>query len=171
MRAEKRDISYSDEVYRRYKNNTYVIWCWFTKNRVLLECRCRKRNYLMHRLAWQDPSRWMKDHLTDVNRPVIQLEGYVRWSVKESKTKLDHRETQVRQCQAIEKIFLEPNDELSSLYRKPLGECWNFRCQWQCITKYTQRSVVKPTAILGNENETRLCYWCPRLHETETRKS
>ena len=49
----------------------------------------------------------------------------------------------------------------SSSQWKPLGESWKFRCQQQCLAKYRQRAVVKPTATLGNARQNTLVLLMP----------
>ena len=124
VRAERRIISYSVEVYRRYQNHTYVPGCIVgTTHWRLLECRWRKRIVRcmdrLHKIYSITTKATRRVHLVRVEtykKTIINFSS--RWykaryvetcvwcSEIESKTKMGCRETKDRQCQTIERNIL-----------------------------------------------------------------
>ena len=112
------NISNSDEVHRRYQNNTYVtlMYCW--RNRMMITGTwMEKENCLMHGQTSQDSSYWTKGHLKDIQGPGRDWrenkttsrpdnvwpgmwDAYVWCSEKQSKTKVGYLE--IKACGKLE---------------------------------------------------------------------
>ena len=120
---KKKKISYSNEVHRRYQDNTYITGCivggkcWRLLERGWREIivRCMDR---LHKIHFY----WTKGHLTDIHGPggdSREKQATTRpddvwpdmWNqmsdaAKKKATKMGYRETKARQCQTIERNIL-----------------------------------------------------------------
>ena len=128
VRAERRIISYSTEIYRRYQDYRYILrWNAGEEHQWLFEHWWRSRivRYMgsfhkIHCIEWKT-TRWMYmvQEETDKKTNDLQtrhfvtrdLERYV-WSVQANKnTKVGYRKTDARQSQKIVCIFvIDPDD-------------------------------------------------------------
>ena len=123
VRAERRKISYSVEVHRRYQNNTYVTWRIVEKQiddywnvdgqRELSDAWTGFTSFILLNERPPDGYTWSRGRLARKqttsrpdNVPARFVDAYVWCCEKESKTKMSFRETKTRQCHSIERNTL-----------------------------------------------------------------
>ena len=79
VHAERRIISSSTEVHRRYQNTMYVTWMYCWKNRLKITGTLMMiENCQMHGQVSQDSPYWMRSHLTDIHGPEGDWRGNKR---------------------------------------------------------------------------------------------
>ena len=152
VHAERRIISNSDEVHRRYQNDKYIPGCYVgEKYWRLLERGWRKRIIRcmdkLHKIYSTKREATRRVHLVpgetynETNNLSSKwcmaryVEAYAWRNEKESETEMGYRETKAPQCQTIERNMNQMTKSSSSQW-KPLVESWKFRCQQQCLAKY-----------------------------------
>ena len=127
--AERRKISYSVEVHRRYQNNTYVNWCivektdWWLLERGWRKriIRCMDRIYMIYFVEWK--AKWWIHMVREETYKETQnfsswwcvaryVEAYVWCSEKQSNKKVGYRETKLDNARQLRGIFFfELEDE------------------------------------------------------------
>ena len=144
VRAERRDMTYSDEVLCRYQNNIHATrrnvgekyWKllergWRLHKICSTEGKATGRIYMVRGETYKETN-----DLSPRQCMSRYLDAYVWCSKEESKTKMGCRETKARQCQTIKRnSFMNQTMKNSSSASKPLAESWKFRCQQQCLAK------------------------------------
>ena len=179
VHAERRNISYSDEVHRHCQKQHIHHWmyCW----RRLLERGWRK-NCQKDGQDSQDLFYWRKGHQNETHGPGRGLtkkqttsrpddvwpdmEIYVRCSEKRKQNKDGPRRDQNSKTPDNweEYSSLSQTTKNSSLQWKPLVESWKFRCLQQCLAKYRWRAVEKTHRNTGKrKTKIRLCCRCRRM--------
>ena len=180
VRAERRNISDSNEVHRRYQNNIYITGCIAGEN-IEVHWNVDGKRELSD--AWTDFSRfillnerplggytwsgWRRTRKQTTSRPdnvwpdmwkhmsdAAKQKAKQRWTIE--KPKLDN----ARQLRGI--FLIEPNDEEFKLAMKAARRKLEApkRTAIPC-KKDRSRAVEKPTAILGNARQNTLVLLMP----------
>ena len=163
LRAERRIISYSTEICRRYQNYRYILWCNAGEKSKTIGTLMEVENCQIHGQVPQDSPYWMKNHQMDVHGPgrldkktndlqarhfvARDLERYVRCIETQRKAKVGDRETKARQCQKIAWCLLH-----WSWWWGIQGS--HEKYMWKDVNSDASRNALQTVAQLNEEHET-----------------
>ena len=131
----------------------------------------RKASWRIHMVRWETYKE--TNHLSSRKWVARYVEAYVWCSKKESKTKMDYRETKARQCQTIERNILHwikrrrKQAHKESRWKK-VGRSDASSNAWQNTDREQWRN---PPQYWETQDKIRLFCWCRRKHETKARWS
>ena len=179
VHAERRIISFSAESYRRYQKHSYIIGCsvgekdWWSLERGWRKriIRCVDRIHKIRSTLGKATRRMhmVREDLRRNKQPlVLMMCGQICGNLcpmqrkrKQNKDGLSRNQSSTMPDNREEYSSLNQTTKNSSSQWKPLVESVKFRCRQQCLAKYRQRAVDKPTAILGNARQNTLVLSIP----------
>ena len=155
-------------------------WMYFWRKKLMvIGTWLEKENYPMRRQDSQDSFYFRKGHQKDAHGPggdlrwnkqplVLMMCGQICGNLcpmqrkrKQNKDGLSRNQSSTMPDNREEYSSLNQTTKNSSSQWKPLVESVKFRCRQQCLAKYRQRAVDKPTAILGNATQNTLVLSIP----------
>ena len=189
VRAEKRIISYSVEVHRRYQNNIYITWRivgekhWRLPERRWREriVRCMDRLHKIHfierKATWRlymvgEETCEETNNLKTRQCVARYVEACVWRSERESKTKMSYRETKARQCQTIERNILHwtKRRRIQAYNESRSEKVGSSDASSNALQNTDKEQWVNPPKYWETQDEIRLYCPCRRKHETKARR-